>query len=89
MSETYLDGNAIGGLLWEVFGVEMTSRRASAPAAGASRAVAELRVYVRAAGTVVRCPSCDTVLLTVVEAPDRRWVGLSGLARLEVPRAES
>ena len=87
MSETYLDGNAIGGLLWEIFGVEMTVATGVCGGCGASRAVAELHVYVRSAGTVVRCPSCDTVLLTVVEAPGRRWIGLSGLARLEVPSA--
>jgi hypothetical protein len=27
--------------------------------------------------------------MTVVEAPDRRWIGLSGFARLEVPRGGS
>jgi hypothetical protein len=89
MSQTYLDGNAIGGLLWEVFGVEMTVATGVCGGCGATRPVAELHVYVRAAGTVVRCPSCDNVLMTVVEAPDRRWVGLAGLARLEVPRAET
>jgi hypothetical protein len=89
MSETYLDGNAIGGLLWDVFGVEMTLATGVCGSCGAVNRVAELRVYVRAAGTVARCPSCDNVLLTVVEAPDRLWVGLHGLARLEVPRTET
>ena len=35
MSETYLDGNAIGGLLWEVFGVEMTVATGVCAACGA------------------------------------------------------
>lgn len=86
MSETHLDGNAAGGLLHELFGVEMTLAASVCAGCGAIRPVAELRVYGRAPGTVVRCPSCDHVLMTVVEAPGRLWVRLHGFARLEVPR---
>jgi len=50
-----VDGNAIGGLLIDVFGTEMTAANSTCRICGASRPVAELVVYRRAPGTVVRC----------------------------------
>jgi hypothetical protein len=77
-----LDGNAIGGLLIDVFGVEMTAARSICAACGASRPVAELAVYGRAPGTVVRCRSCDSVLMVFVTRAAITSVDLSGLADL-------
>jgi len=37
-----VDGNAIGGLLWEVFGTEMTDAASVCASCGAARLVAEL-----------------------------------------------
>lgn len=77
-----LDGNAIGGLLQEVFGTEMTGAASICGACGAARPVAELAVYLRAPGTVVRCQSCDSVLMVFVQAHGRTCVDLMGLAAL-------
>ncbi|MGZ4382227.1 MAG: DUF6510 family protein [Gaiellaceae bacterium] len=79
-----LDGNAIGGLLHEVFGEEMTAVRGVCGNCGAGRPVAELAVYLRAPGTVVRCPSCDSVLMTFVEVRHVWSVDMQGLAELEL-----
>jgi Family of unknown function (DUF6510) len=77
-----LDGNAIAGLLHNVFGTEMTTATGSCAGCGATSAVAELAVYVRAPGTVVRCRSCDGILMVLVEVRGRTCVDLSGLAAL-------
>jgi hypothetical protein len=77
-----VDGNAIGGLLREVFGTEMTSAASICGGCGAACLVAELMVYVRAPGTVVRCRSCDSVLMVFVQVHDRICVDLLGLAAL-------
>ncbi len=61
-----LDGNAIAGLLLEHFGSEMTTVRGSCAHCGASAQVAELRVYMRAPGNVVRCPACGSVVMVLV-----------------------
>jgi hypothetical protein len=53
-----VDGNAIGGLLIDVFGTEMTAANSICGICGASRPVAELVVYRQAPGTVVRCRTC-------------------------------
>jgi DNA-directed RNA polymerase subunit RPC12/RpoP len=61
-----LDGNAIGGALFEHYGAEMTSVRGKCGYCGAVSHVAELRVYMRGPGTVGRCPHCGNVVLVMV-----------------------
>ena len=78
-----LDGNAIGGLLLEVFGAEMTTAVGTCISCGATGPVAELVVYLSAPGTVVRCRSCGSVLAVLVEAHGTTCVDLGGLARLD------
>ena len=53
-AEGGVDRNAIGGLLIDVFGTEMTAASRTCATCGASRPVAELVVYRRSPGTVVR-----------------------------------
>jgi hypothetical protein len=77
-----LDGNAIGGLLIEVFGMDMTAAPSTCGTCGASRRVAELAVYGPAPGTVVRCRTCDSVLM--VNARGAR-PGLRGPVRTRQP----
>ena len=81
MSEA-MDGNSIGGLLIDVFGADMTAASSTCGTCGAVRAVAELVVYRQAPGTVVRCRTCDSVLMVFVKARGLICVDLSGLASL-------
>jgi Family of unknown function (DUF6510) len=76
-----VDGNAIGGLLIDVFGAEMTTADSTCSTCGASRPVAELVVYQRAPGTVVRCRTCGSVLMVFVKG-HVTCVDLAGLAAL-------
>ena len=78
-----LDGNAIGGLLMELFGTEMTAAVAVCGTCGATGPMAETVVYLRAPGTVVRCRSCGAVLMVVVRHRLQHCVDLLGLADLE------
>jgi hypothetical protein len=75
---THLDGNAIGGLMSDVFGRDATDASGRCRECGAENFVGALHVY-RAAGVVVRCPSCTAVLMCFVDAGDRVWVDLDGL----------
>lgn len=75
---SHVDGNAIGGLLIEVFGREATDASGRCRECGAENYIGALHVY-RAAGVVVRCPSCQAVLLRVVEAREQIWIDLDGL----------
>ena len=78
-----LDGNALAGVAFELFGREMTLATGTCRTCGRRSHVAELHVYVTA-GFVARCPACSAVVLRVVEGRDRTWVDLGGLASLEV-----
>jgi hypothetical protein len=80
--DAVLDGNAIGGMLIEVFGTEMTTAIATCGNCGAVSQVAELAVYMPGLGAVVRCRSCDIVLMTFVRIRGVTCVDLEGLASL-------
>ena len=80
-----LDGNAIGGLLIEVFGAEMTTATGICGTCGAVSQVAELAVYRRGPGTVVRCRGCESVLMVFVRVRGITGVDLQGLASLTPP----
>jgi hypothetical protein len=78
-----LDGNAIAGQLVEVFGAELTTATGVCVSCGASGVVAELEVYLRAPGTVVRCRSCGSVLMVLVSRRGVTCVDLQGLRKLD------
>lgn len=80
----WLDGNAIAGLLAELFGTEMTGVPRGCASCGATNAVGAHRAY-RGAGIVLRCPACGDVALCVSEGRDRRLVHLTGSWTLELP----
>jgi hypothetical protein len=80
-----LDGNAIAGLLVDVFGTEMTTVRGVCASCGASGPVAELEVYLQAPGTVARCRSCSAVLMVLVTVRGITCVDLRGLAAFAAP----
>lgn len=82
-----VDGNAIGGLLIDVFGAEMTAAGSTCASCSARRPVAELVVYQRAPGTVVRCRTCGSVVMVLVRRAGIVSVDLSGLASLGQPGA--
>lgn len=86
-SDMKLDGNAIGGLLREIFTMEMTTADAKCATCGSIHAMGRVEVYVQAPGTVMRCPSCEQVLMRIVHGRDRYWLDLSGLTSLELVEA--
>ena len=83
MDKLMLDGNAVAGLLQEVFAVEMTTAIGTCNACGVTEAVGALHVF-RGAGIVMRCPHCDDTLVTIVEAGARVWIGFAGVRTLQV-----
>lgn len=84
VEERTLDGNAIGGLLREIFAIEMTNALGTCASCGAVNEVGRLDVYVHAPGTVIRCPGCEQVLMRVVRGRGRYWVDLTGVRLLEL-----
>ena len=78
-----LDGNSIGGLLYEVFGTEMTAAQTVCATCGAAAVVAETVVYLRVPGTVVRCRTCGSVLMVISQIRGMNCVDLGGMTALD------
>jgi hypothetical protein len=83
MDELMLDGNAIAGVLHEVFTVEMTTAVGTCRGCGANEAVGAMHAY-RGAGIVLRCPHCANVLVKIVRDDTRMWIDFPGVRTLEV-----
>jgi len=83
--ESHRDGNALGGVLMSLFGVEMTHRRGCCGGCGAINTLGEMHIYVDAPGDVVRCPSCQTVLMVLIRIESVVRINLAQLAWMEMP----
>jgi hypothetical protein len=83
MDALMLDGNAIGGLLQEVFATEMTTAMGTCATCGAAEPLGAVHVF-RGAGVVLRCPHCESVLATIVKEQARMWIDMRGVRVLEV-----
>ncbi len=77
-----LDGNAIAGLLHNVFSSEMTTATGTCATCGSASVVGELMVYLQAPGTVVRCPVCGNIMMVFVRRKGMTCVDLTGLAHM-------
>jgi uncharacterized protein DUF6510 len=78
-----LDGNAAAGILSEVFVPDLTTARVTCANCGTIRALGALLVYAHGMGMVVRCPSCDAVVLRVARPRSQLWLDATG-ARMVV-----
>jgi hypothetical protein len=83
----WLDGNALAGLLADVFATEMTRTMRTCQSCGSSTAVGAHRAF-RGAGVVLRCPVCGDLALRVGILPDRYVVRLIGEWTIDAPSAE-
>jgi len=77
-----LDGNAIAGTLSAAFGGDMTLVVSTCGGCGARGPLAETAVYLRGPGLVMRCRSCDAVLVFIVERDGRYCMDIRGVAEL-------
>jgi hypothetical protein len=74
-----LDGNAVAGVLFDLFGRDMTAEGYACTNCGQMGFVAQLVIYLGGPGIVGRCRSCDTILLMLSERPGMYCVDSSGL----------
>lgn len=85
---SYVDGNALGGVLGEVFGFEVTAALAACRFCGTASRVGQWRVFLDAPGSVARCPACGNIQLRVVRTRSRLWLDVSGVRSLAVNMPE-
>jgi hypothetical protein len=84
-----VDGNALGGVLSEIFAADLTMATTTCAGCRGVAALAVLHVYLDAPGAVARCPGCDAVQLRVVSNETHTWLDLTGIRVLEIPHGTS
>lgn len=82
--ERRLDGNAVAGLLEEIFPFEMTMAHIRCAGCSAVEPVGAEMVYMDAPGMVIRCVHCESVLLTIVHGEGRYWLEMRGSTWLQI-----
>ena len=82
--ENKLDGNVAGGILQEIFPFEMTLVHTTCTGCGVTDAIAALAVYKHGMGMILRCPSCDNVLIRVAQTKGRYWLDMRGVRVLQI-----
>ncbi|TMD57652.1 MAG: hypothetical protein E6I83_00060 [Chloroflexi bacterium] len=81
-----LDGNAVAGTLAEIYGDDMTTVLAECANCGKIDHVGGLLAYVRAPGIVLRCTACQTVMVRIVQTPNRTFVDVRAKRIPAAPR---
>ncbi|MDQ1657237.1 MAG: hypothetical protein QOD41_2320 [Cryptosporangiaceae bacterium] len=84
---THTDGNLLAGPLHAILGVDLTTAQGTCDGCGTRGPIASALVYGPEPGLVARCPSCENVLLRIVQTADRAWLDLRGLTSIEVALA--
>jgi hypothetical protein len=79
-----LDGNAAGGILHAIFPFEMTTVEAVCAGCDEHHVMATVAVYKHGMGTILRCPSCDTVMIRVAEIEGHYWLDMRGVRVLRL-----
>lgn len=83
-SETRTDGNAIAGVLQEVFIREVTTGRIACASCGKVEPIGAEHAYTHAPGIVLRCRHCEDVLLVVTQPPGRTLLAFPRSSWVEV-----
>ena len=81
-----LDGNSAAGLLSEVFSVDLTVARATCAHCDAVGLLGALTMWAVEMGAVLRCPTCDGVVLRLTSTPAAVWLDASGARSIAIPK---
>jgi len=79
-----VDGNALGGVLSEVFAADLTTATTTCAGCRGVAPLAVLHVYLDAPGAVARCPRCGAVQLRLVRSETCAWLDLTGIRVLQI-----
>ncbi len=86
-SQVRLDGNAAAGMLRGVFAYDLTGASGQCAACGRIAQLGGQHLYMQplSPGAVLRCQSCESILMVFVHAGGRYRFGLQGLTWLQFP----
>ena len=81
-----LDGNALAGLLHELFDVEMTIAPVECATCGRVGELGSLWAFAESPGFVLRCPACQNIVLRMTVMPGEVYLDARGAAYLRIPK---
>ncbi len=84
IDDGHLDGNAAGGVLGQIFALEMTTAEVTCANCDTAGLIGAAMVYASAIGTIIRCPGCGEPLIRVAHGPRRYWVDFSGTRLMQL-----
>ncbi len=79
-----LDGNAAGGLLNEIFSMEMTTSPAQCNHCGTQGELGSLRSFMHGSDAVLRCPVFNSIVMRIVQAPEAIYLDMRGATYLRL-----
>jgi len=85
--ELMLDANAAAGLLYEIFGVEMTAAPTECANCGNEGEIGTLLAFTQGPGVILRCSTCENVVLRIVQTPDEIILDARGAVYLRLARS--
>jgi hypothetical protein len=87
--ELMLDANATAGLLQEIFGLEMTAAPTECAHCGNEAEIGTLLAFTRGPGIVLRCSTCEQVVLRIVQTSDAVLLDARGAVYLRIAKPKS
>lgn len=84
-----LDGNAMAGVLYDLFDMEMTVSWLECATCGRHGELGSLWAFMESPGYVLRCPACQEVVLRLAVTPRRVYLDTRGATYLCIPRGAS
>src|SRR5512132_3602262 len=80
--ELMLDANASAGLLYEIFGTEMTASPTECAHCGKEGDIGSLLAFTQGPGIVLRCSGCENVVIRIVQTPEAIYLDARGAVYL-------
>jgi hypothetical protein len=80
-----LDGNALAGLLHDLFYAEMTDAAVECANCGRHGEMGSLWAFVESPGYVLRCPDCQSIVMRIAVTPEQVYLDARGAAYVCVP----
>lgn len=86
--ELMLDANATAGLLYEIFGTEMTASPTECAHCGNEGEIGTLLAFTQGPGIILRCSTCENIVLRIVQTPDEIILDARGAVYLRLARGK-
>ncbi len=79
-----VDGNAVAGLLYEIFAMEVTTGEAECVSCGKRAEIGSLLAFTQAPGVVLRCPRCENIVMRIVQTAEAIYLDARGVTYLRL-----